>query len=55
MIRKFTLKELLNRNVCVSIDFQKLSLDIFKFVKCLHPDILNEIFQVYSKGNVVIS
>ena len=50
MIHKSTFEELLNRNVCVSIDFQKLGRDISKFVKSLHPEIMNEIFQIYWKG-----
>ena len=47
MIHKSTFEELLNRNVCVSIDFQKLGMDISKFVKGLHPEIMNEVFQIY--------
>lgn len=47
MIHKSTFEELLNRNVCVSIDFQKLGTGISKFVKSLHPEIMNEIFQIY--------
>ena len=52
MIHKSTFEELLNRNVCVSIDFQKLGMDISKFVKGLHPEIMNEVFQIYWKGNI---
>ena len=47
MIHKSTFEELLNRNFCVSIDFQKLGMDISKFVKGLDPEITNEIFQIY--------
>ena len=55
MIHKSTFEELLNRNFCVSIDFQKLGMDISKFVKGLDPEITNEIFQIYWKGNVITS
>ena len=46
---KSTFDELLNRDGSVSMDhqdIQKAGIEIFKFVKVLRPEILNEIFQL---------